>query len=161
VFDIAHTSICAYQSIVYRCQPIAVQPANLHLRPKRAEPILNPSDDVLSADLSGWGIIKWSIQDLVTVQRRRLRTLRVYLQSRISHPHPTPQPPHNAPPSQSSDKVGVDVPADVNELDVSVMIAMPSLPRQRPSASNNDEQHDEVLNEYVLGITRLPYRHAR
>jgi hypothetical protein len=64
---------------------------------------------------------------------------------------PAPAPAVPSRPNGSTDDL-LEVSPDVKELEVSVMIAMPAPPRQHP------EGGEEVLDEYLLGITRLPFR---
>jgi hypothetical protein len=67
----------------------------------------------------------------------------------LGRPAPAPVAPSWS--SGSADDL-LEVSPDVKELEVSVMIAMPAPPRQHP------EGGEEVLDEYLLGITRLPFR---
>jgi hypothetical protein len=103
-------------------------------------------DEVLSADLSAWGILKWFVGFMADSTRRQIHRLR------------------RAPSSSTTSAAGAEDPgpaardinamlADLDAIDVSVMIAMPTPPRLGPQTSSSS--NEEVLGEFVVGITRL------
>jgi hypothetical protein len=112
-------------------------------------------DDVLAADLSNWGILKWAAGASATWTRNQLR--------RVGHTRPPAASCLPSPRNEDFGAAAIDaVPLPVDEdavIDVAVMIAMPSPPRQRPASAAGTEE--EVLGEYVVGVTRLLYRHER
>jgi hypothetical protein len=111
-------------------------------------------DDVLAADLSNWGILKWAAGASAAWTRNRLR--------RLGHTRPPAASSSPSPRAEDFGVAGDTMPLPVDEdavLDVAVMIAMPAPPRQRPATAAGAEE--EVLGEYVVGVTRLPCRHER
>jgi hypothetical protein len=110
--------------------------------------------------MSTFGILKWTIVHFSGVFYRRLTGRR-----RRRHSSSDTAPINSSVPSKTQSEDGVlHLPPNMRNVEVAVMIAMPSPPRQhrpRPSASNQGQEQDpEPLGEYVLGLTRLPFHQS-
>jgi hypothetical protein len=128
-------------------QPLGVQPMGLpSVDPP--EPPADPTNDILTADLSNWGILKWAFNHFPDAARSRFQRLRTWLFARPRAPTPAVV----LGPDDSADSLTLEVSPEMKGVAVSVMIAMPTPRRQRA------EGGDQVLEEYLLGTTDLSFR---